>query len=140
MGTACAPIRGSRRLPANTRTRIPIQWGVFRVYTSSARTAADRFGRVYQTVNTRVAGQPSWVVKAAVVAGVVVFVAVVALLVIPAVLIGAVVLAVLGGAWAVKRRVAGWFGRGGGGTGLRGAGGLRGPRRNVRVIERREGR
>jgi tetrahydromethanopterin S-methyltransferase subunit E len=107
---------------------------MFRVYTSSARTAADSFGRVYRTVNTRVAGQPSWVVKAAVVAGVVVFVAVVALLVVPALVIGAVVLLLLGGIWAIRERVARWLGRGGGAPG-----GLRDPRRNVRVIERREG-
>ena len=104
---------------------------MFRVYTSSTTSAADGFGRVYQTVNTRMAGHPSWVVKAAVLAGAAVFVAVVALLVIPALVIGAAVLLVLGAAWKLRQRLAAWLGRGG-----RGGGGLRDPRRNVRVIER----
>lgn len=109
---------------------------MFRVYTSSTQAAADGFGRVYQTVSTRVAGgggQPSWVVKAALLSGLVIFLAVVALLVIPAVLIGAVVLLVLGGAWSLKQRLAAWLGRG------TTPGSLRDPRRNVRVIGRGEG-
>ena len=97
---------------------------MFRIYTSSVRRATDGFGRAYTVVSQRVASQPSWIVRAAAAAALVVFVGVVLLLVIPAVVIGVVVLAVLGTGYALKQRVGRLFAREG--------------RRNVRVIVRRE--
>jgi hypothetical protein len=105
---------------------------MFRIYSTSAQTATNGFGRVYQTVSSRVAGQPSWIVRAAVTAALVVFVGVVLLLVIPAVVIGVVVMTVLAAGYALKQRVSRWLGRWGRG------GALPNRRRNVRVIERRE--
>jgi len=100
--------------------------------TTSVRDGAARAGDASTRVYRVVSRQPSWVMRLAVGAGLLVFLGIVLLLVIPALVIFLVVLGAGALAQATADRVRSLF-SGGGGDGMERRG-----RKNVRVIEPRD--